>query len=157
MVTSSDPADSEGEVALQEVVELQLNAVPAVDPNLELEPVPTTKPVPTMLTDVPPRSGPADGLREVTVGTASKLNWSAMLVTEVPPGVVTVRSTVAGSSAGEVTVQLMVVQTTEVAAVAPKLTVLDPATKPVPVTVTTVPPPTGPTVGEMEVTPGATS
>jgi len=81
---------------------------------------------------------------------------SAEDVAEVPPGVVTVTSTVPADSEGEVMVQLVVVQATAVAAVVPNLAVVepDPATKPVPVTVTTAPPPRGPAGGLMEVTAG---
>ncbi len=67
----------------------------------------------------------------------------------MPPGVLTVRSTVPTSSGGEVTAQLVVVHVTSVAPVGPKLAVVLPVTKPVPVTVTTAPPPSGPTFGLM--------
>ncbi len=53
--------------------------------------------------------------------------------------------------------QLVVVHVTEVAAVVPKLTLELAATKPVPVMVTTVPPPAGPTLGEIAATTGAMS
>ena len=68
-------------------------------------------------------------------------------------------STVPADSEGEVMVQLVVVQATAVAAVVPNLAVVepDPATKPVPVTVTTAPPPSGPTLGLMAETLGTGS
>jgi hypothetical protein len=76
-------------------------------------------------------------------------------VAEVPPGVVTVMSTVPADSAGEVTVQLVVEQLTAVAAVSPKLAVVLPVTKLAPVRVTTVPPPSGPALGAMALMAGA--
>ena len=78
------------------------------------------------------------------------MNWSAALVAEVPPEVVTVMSTVPSAPAGEVAVQVVAeVHETAVAAVPPKLAVVAPATKPVPVMVTTVAPPGGPPFGEI--------
>ena len=55
---------------------------------------------------------------------------------------VRVTSTVPADPFGEVTAQLVVdEQSTDVAGVTPKLAVVNPTTKPLPVTVTTVPPP----------------
>jgi hypothetical protein len=83
------------------------------------------------------------------------VNWSAALVAEVPPAVVTVMSTIPAASDGEVAVHEVVdAQVTAVAAVVPKLAVLAPTTKPVPVIVTAVPPRSGPTLGEIELTTG---
>ncbi|MGC9960587.1 MAG: hypothetical protein ABSE47_01645 [Acidimicrobiales bacterium] len=68
------------------------------------------------------------------------------------------RSTMPAGSAGEVATQLVVeAQLTAVPAPEPKLTVLEPATKPVPVIVTTVPPTSGPALGETAVTDGVAS
>ena len=76
----------------------------------------------------------------------------------MPPGVVTVMSTVPADSAGEVAVQRIVVeQLTEVPAVVPNLAVVEPTTKPVPAMVTTVPLPRGPPVRLSEVTVGTAS
>jgi hypothetical protein len=69
-VTLTLPASSEGEVAVQDVVEEQLTAVPAVDPKLAVV-EPTTKPVPVMPTLVLPNSGPVFGVTAVTVGATS--------------------------------------------------------------------------------------
>jgi hypothetical protein len=75
-------------------------------------------------------------------------------VAEVPPGVVTVTSTVPAEPAGEVAVTLVALTTvTPVAAPLPKLTVTG-AMNPVPVIVTSVPPASGPAVGEISVTGG---
>jgi hypothetical protein len=51
-------------------------------------------PVPVTVTVVPPATGPAAGEIPVTVGTGAYVNWSAAEVGLVPPGVVTVISTV---------------------------------------------------------------
>jgi hypothetical protein len=76
-------------------------------------------------------------------------------VAEVPPGVVTVTSTVPASPAGEVAVMLVALTTVnEVAAVLPKLTAVAPV-NPLPVMVTSAPPASGPAVGEIPVTVGA--
>ena len=69
-LTSMAPAEADGEVAVHEVVEAQLTEVPAPAPKATVVvPEPTTKPVPVMVTRVPP-SGPAAGLRRVTAGMA---------------------------------------------------------------------------------------
>jgi hypothetical protein len=153
-VTSTVPASSDGEVAVHEVVDEQLTLVPAVLPKLAVV-APTTKPVPVMVTAVPPPSGPVLGEIPVMTG-APKMNLSAAEVADVPPPtVVTVRSTVPAASSGEVAVHEVVdEQLTEVPAVPPKLAVVEPTTKLVPVIVTTVPPPTGPTPGVIAVTTG---
>jgi hypothetical protein len=49
-----------------EVEETTVTDVPAVPPKLTVAPV--TKPVPVIVTRVPPAVGPAAGLRDVTVG-----------------------------------------------------------------------------------------
>ena len=82
------------------------------------------------------------------------MNLSLAPVAEVPLEVVTVTSTVP-VPAGELTVRLVgLVTSTEVPAVEPNSTVVAPVTKPVPVTVTEVPPAWGPLVGLMLVTVG---
>ena len=69
----------------------------------------------------------------------------------------TVTSTVPAALPGEVAIRVVALVTvTEVAGVVPKLTV-EPAVKPEPVTVTRVPPATGPEVGAMAVTAGTAS
>ena len=81
------------------------------------------------------------------------MNWSAELVALVPPGVVTVTSTVP-LPAGEVTVIWVSELTVGVAEVLPKWTTVAPV-KLVPVIVTMVPPDAGPEPGEIPVTVGA--
>ena len=51
------------------------------------------KPVPVIVTEVPPVSGPDAGATLVTVGAAIYVNRSAGIVADVPPGVVTTTST----------------------------------------------------------------
>jgi hypothetical protein len=107
-----------------------------------------------MVTLVPPAAGPDDGLTEVTVGAALYVKWSAADVAEVPFGVVTVTSTVP-VPAGEVAVMdVALLTTTPVAALAPKWTAVAPV-KPVPLMDTLVPPTAGPEVGLTAVTVGA--
>ena len=77
---------------------------------------------------------------------------------EEPPAVVNLRSTLCTDSEGEVaTHDAAEEQTTVVATTPPKLAVVEPTTNPVPVTLTTVPPPTGPALGLTAVTVGTLS
>ena len=62
--------------------------------------VAVVKPVPVMVTEVPPAVGPELGATETTVGPATNVNWSLALIGEVPPAVVTVMSTVPAALAG---------------------------------------------------------
>ena len=83
-----------------DVDELTTRPVPATVPNFTT--VAPVKPVPVTLTVVPPAVIPEVGLTPVTVGSggAVKVNWSAgAFSAEVPPGVVTVTSTVEALSA----------------------------------------------------------
>ena len=74
----------------------------------------------------------------------------------VPPGVVTVTSTVPADCAGSTAVMLVALLTVKVVAVVdPKLTAVAPV-RLVPVIVTGVPPPVGPAVGATCVTVGLT-
>ena len=82
------------------------------------------------------------------------MNWSAALVALVPPGVVTVTSTVP-VPAGAVALMLVALLTVKLeAAVVPNFTALAPV-KPVPVIATEVPPVLGPELGLTPVTVGA--
>lgn len=93
----------------------------------------------------------------MTLGATSKLNRSPALVPDVPPGVVTVTSTVPCASAGETAVIRVVESTTKlVASVPPKATALAPL-RPVPLISTEVTPPTAPTAGLTAVTLGIDS
>jgi hypothetical protein len=124
------------------------------------------KPLPVTVTAVPPLSGPLLGATLVTVGAATYVYWSALEVPLVPPGVVTVMWTVPADSAGTSTVMLVGLVTLKHGAVPQTLEMLCPPTvtwvvvkplpvKPVPETVTPVPPLRGPLVGATLVTVGA--
>ena len=67
-VMSTVPAVPAGEVAVMEVSEtmVKLAALPA-----KLAPLASAKPVPVMVTTVPPAIGPATGVIPVTLGVAS--------------------------------------------------------------------------------------
>jgi hypothetical protein len=72
---------------------------------------PATNPVPVTVTVVPPANGPPVGEIPVTVGTGSYVYWSTAEVALVPPGVVTVISTVPAEPGGETAV-ILVAETT---------------------------------------------
>ena len=87
--------------------------------------------------------------------SATYVKWSAELVELVPPGVVTVTSTVPAAPAGDTAVSDVLLATiTPVAEVVPNMTEVAPV-RAVPVTVTTVPPAVVPLVGETPETVGA--
>ena len=105
---------------------------------------PATKLVPVIVTGVPPAVGPEEGLTLLTVGVGVNVYWSAAVLALVPPGVVTVTSTVPAVPAGAVAVILVALLTVTFAAlVGPNLTAAAPV-KLVPVIVTVVPPAVGP-------------
>ena len=115
-----------GEVVVIELAELTVNEAEVV-PNLT--PVAPVKPVPVMVTEVPPAPGPELGVTPVTVGAYA--NVSAGPTGEVPLGVVTRTSTVP-EPAGEVAVICEAELNVKLAAaVPPKRTPVSPA-KPVP-------------------------
>lgn len=140
-----------GEVAVIEVAELTVKLIALVAPNFTALVLDSA--VPVMVTDVPPAAGPALGATEVTAGAAAYVNRSAADVAVVPPGVVTVTSTVP-VPAGEVAVMEVAELTVKpVAFVDPNLTALA-AVRLVPVIVTDVPPAGRPPAGEIDVTVG---
>ena len=107
------------------VVEAQLTPVAATLPNLNSVPAPGAKPLPAIVTVVPPAIGPVAGLTPVTVGDLY-LNTSALTVALVPPGPVTVTSALPAVPGGAVAVIEVAELTTKLAAVAPKWTALAP-------------------------------
>ena len=142
-----------GEVVVISVAETTVNDVARVDPNSTV--LALVIPVPRTTTDVPPVSGPAVGVTEVTMGRTTYVNLSAAEVGDVPPGVVTVMFTVPTEPAGEATVICVPDTTvTVVPGFAPNNTDVAPL-RFVPVTVTDVPPTNGPADGETPVTVGA--
>jgi len=101
--------------------------------------------VPVIVTTVPPEVEPEIGLKEVAVGAAEPTNVYAPPA--VPPGVVTVRTANPADFAGATTVSWVAELTVNaVAGVPPKLTE-DVLSKLVPVTITVLPPLTGPVFG----------
>ena len=62
--------------------------------------------VPVTVTDVPPAADPDGGDTPVTVGEAKYVKRSSLPKTFVPPGLVTVTSTMPADSAGAVAVML---------------------------------------------------
>ena len=82
------------------------------------------------------------------------MKWSAALVEEVPPGVITVTSSVPAGTAGAVTVILLVELTVSAAAAAEPKSTADALLRFVPVIVTLVSPATGPATGLTAVTVG---
>jgi hypothetical protein len=141
--TSTVPAPA-GETAVIDVAELTVKLVAPVPPNVTADaPV---KFVPLTVTVVPPAAGPSLGLTPLTLGGGTKLKWSDVVVALVPPAVVTVTSTTP-VPAGETAVIELAELTAKLAAlVAPNLTALAPV-KPLPLTVTVVPPASGPAFG----------
>ena len=67
-VTSTGPVPG-GDVAVHEVLDVQVTGVPVV-PKVAVVP-PTTKAVPVNVMEVPPASGPLSGLSRATVGVDS--------------------------------------------------------------------------------------
>ena len=83
-VTSTTPAKPDGEMALHEVVEAQLTEVPAEAPKATVL-APTTKPVPVMVTSVPPPTGPLSGEMALTLTLTLEMLKLWLAVAEAPP------------------------------------------------------------------------
>jgi hypothetical protein len=150
-VTSTVPAEAAGDVAVIEVGELTTKLAGVV-PKSTADAF--SRSVPVTVTLVLPPVGPTEGLIPVTAGTFWKVNWSAGLVADVPPGVITVTSTVPAEAAGDVAVTDVGELTVKLeAGVGPKSTT-EAFSRSVPVIVTVVPPPVGPTEGLTPVTAG---
>ena len=140
-----------GDTAVIDVSSLTVKLV-AVPPKLTA--VAPVKAIPVIVTDVPPATGPLLGPTFETVGAATNVNWSLVLVELVPPAVVTVTSTVPAGADGDTAVIDVSPATEKLAAgVAPNDTAVAPV-NPVPAMVRLVPPAAGPTVAEMPVTLG---
>src|SRR5690242_467165 len=99
---STAPALPAGAVAVIDVEELTVNDVAAVLPNLTA--VAPLKLVPVIATDVPPASGPAAGVTDVTAGAATYVNLSFAFALDEPPDAVTITSTCPAVPAGAVAV-----------------------------------------------------
>ena len=102
-VISVFPAEWAGDTAVICVEESTVKL--AAETPLKATPVPATtfeKPVPVMMTEVPPATGPTLGETPVTEGGSLYVNISDEEVGEVPIFVVTVMSTCPAAWAGEV-------------------------------------------------------
>ena len=99
---STVPADPAGEVAVILAPEFTVKPVAGIEPNITI--VAPVNRLPVIITLVPPARGPLVGEMPVMVGTAMYVNWSAAEMPLVPPGVVTVTSTVPADPAGEAAV-----------------------------------------------------
>ena len=150
-VTSNVPVPA-GLVATTWVSELTVKLLAASTPKSTA--VAPVKPVPVIVTDVPPAKGPFVGLIPVTAGAATYLNWSADDGANAPSAVTTVTSTVPVPTGLVATIWVSELTVKLLAASAPKSTAVAPV-KPVPVIVTDVPPAKGPFVGLIPVTAGA--
>ena len=134
--------------------EVQLTLSAGTLPNLNEVPAPGAKPVPVIVTDVPPASGPLEAFTFVTVGLPY-LKWSFEVTALVPPLAVTRTSTVSDGEAGDsATIVVSELTVNLIASAVPKDTLVTPV-KPVPVIVTEVWPEAGPVFGESFLTVGA--
>ncbi len=161
-LTLTGPAGRAGETATIWPSETTVKLDAGVEPKLTA--VAPVNAEPEIVTLVPPPSGPAAGLTLDTAGavvfgeeTTRYEKWSEAPLAEVPPGVVTVTSTVPADPAGTVAViELLELTTTDVAGLPPTMTAV-PDVKPVPVIVIDVPPLVAPALGETLVTDGTGS
>jgi hypothetical protein len=154
-LTSTTPADSAGETAVIDVLELTANDEAAWPPNIT--PLTFVKFVPMITTCVPPAVVPSVVPRPVTAGGltgAVYTNWSLEEVAELPPLVATITSTVPAVWAGATAVmELGELIVTELAFVPPNVTPMT-LLNPVPVIVMLVPPEPDAVPGETPLTVG---
>jgi len=152
-VMSTVPGVPVGEIA---VIEVGLLTVKLAEVLAKLTAVAPVKFVPVTVTEAPPVAIPEVGLTADTVGGGGTVYvyLSTALVALVPPGVVTVTSTVDRAPGGEVAVMVLALFTVNVAGLPdPKSTAVAPV-KLVPVIVTDVSPVLCPEVGLRFVTAG---
>jgi len=133
-------------VAVIVVLPLTLTPVAAVPPTVTVAPV--TKLVPVIVMPVPPAVDPVAGVTFVTAGAGPTYVKAFVRVATCVSGLVTVTVTTPATCAGVVAViRVLPLTVTAVAAVPPTPTVA-PATKLVPLIVSTVPPLEDPLVGD---------
>jgi hypothetical protein len=156
-VTATVPVPA-GEEAVIEPELTTVTPVAGTEPKSTIAPL--MKPVPLMVTLVPPAAGPVSGLTAVTVGLLPVLpvlvyvKSSEDEVVDVPAVVITVTSTVPVPAGEEAVTEVGLTTVTPVACTEPKSTVA-PVKNPVPLIVTLVPPAAGPLSGLTAVTVGA--
>src|SRR5581483_4488647 len=152
-VTFTAPAAWAGVVAVIVVALRTVTLVAAVPPTLTVAPV--AKPVPVIVSAVPPVVEPVAGDTWVIVGAGATWVNAVVAVALWPSRLVTVTFTAPAAWAGVVAVIVVLLTTlTLVAAVPPTLTVA-PVAKPVPVIVSAVPPVVEPVAGDTLVIVGA--
>ena len=134
------------------VVALLVETVSADPPNETVAPL--WKPVPVMVTDVPPAIAPLVGATEVTVGAGATYVKQPVQVPLCASVFVTITFTAPAACEVVVPVIALALMVETVSADPPKETVA-PLWKPLPFTVTDVPPAVGPLVGVTDVTAGA--
>src|ERR1700722_7957550 len=122
MSTAPLPAD---DVAVIEVAELTVKLVALVVPNFTA--VAPVKLLPVIVTDVPPEAGPVVGEIDVTAGATTYVKWSLGAVTLVPPGVVTVMSTVPAPAGAVAVIDVAELTVKPVALATPNFTTVAPA------------------------------
>ena len=156
--TSTAPAACAGAVAVIDALLTTRQSVADVPPILTV--APARKPVPAMVTAVPPLVVPELGVIELTVGAGfgggGPVKVKPLFNVPVLASVLVTTTLVAPAAWAGVVAAIVVLFTTEtpVAEVPPSFTVA-PARKPVPLMVTAVPPLMVPGLGEIEVTVGA--
>src|SRR5690242_17850397 len=151
-VTSTvSTASPGGDVAVIDESSSTVNPT-GVSPKLTL--VAWVKFVPVIVATVPPLRGPLFGLSADTEGVPTNVNRSIGLVALVPPGDVTVTSTVATLANGATAEIDVSPFTVKLAAYVPPKRTAVAAVNPVPVIDSVVPPDAGPMVGDMPVTRG---
>jgi hypothetical protein len=133
------------------VVALIVATVSAEPPNEAV--APAWNPVPLMDTELPPVAGPLFGVTELTVGAATYVK-QPVHVPACESGFVTTTFTVPTECAVVVPVMLVALIVETVSADPPNDTVA-PVWKPLPLTVTELPPAAGPLFGVTELTAGA--
>ena len=144
--TSAEPAACAGVMAVIDVAEpLVTDAL--IPAKVTVVPGPP-KPVPVIVTDVPPLVVPDVGLIAVMLGAgggggATNVN-AAPLVADCPSVLVTVTSTAPAACAGEVTCREVAEPLDTVAGAPPNVTAVPGPPNPVPAIVTAVPPAAGP-------------
>ena len=141
-VMSTVPTDPAGDVAVICDAPLTLYDVAALVPNMTL--LAPIKPVPVIVTGVPPEVLPVDGDIAVTVG--AYVNWSSGLVGEDPAVVVTITSTTPVPAGDVAVIDDALFRVYDVAATVPNFTEVTPV-KPLPEMTTEVPPAAGPVLG----------
>lgn len=109
--------------------------------------------MPVIVTQEPPAVDPEEGETDETTGVPIYVNWSAALVVDVPPVLVTVTWTVPMPAGERAVIWVELLTVTFSAEVLPNFTAVAPE-KLVPVKITLVPPVVGPAMGEINATVG---